>query len=126
MDPNKLMLIDDDEDDRDIFLSVLAEIAPDVTCITATNGRDALKKLGEAVVLPRLIFLDLNMPLMDGRQFLKEIRKSSTLDKLPIIILSTSSDKETIAQTKNLGAKDFITKPDKYSGWEQVLKNIIR
>jgi|SRR5688572_8821019 CheY-like chemotaxis protein len=121
-----LMLVDDDEDDRDIFLSVVESISPNIVCAIATNGRDALIKLGDAKTLPEKIFLDLNMPLMDGRQFLQEIKKDNGLKEIPIVILSTSSDKETIALTKQLGAEAFITKPDKYSGWQDTLKEHIR
>ncbi len=119
------MLVDDDEDDRDIFLSVLDTIAPEAGCLIATNGHEALKKLTETEQLPRLIFLDLNMPLMNGRQFLAEFKKQTSFNFIPVIILSTSSDRETIAQTKALGATDFITKPDKYSRWEEILRELI-
>ena len=122
---NVFMLIDDDEDDRDIFLSVLLEIAPEVECLIGTNGHDGLARLRSFSRLPQLIFLDLNMPLMDGKQFLVEIKKTDLLKNIPVVILSTSSDRDTIAQTRALGAIDFITKPDRYSDWEEVLKRMI-
>lgn len=118
-----LMLIDDDEDDREIFLSVVESIAPRVHCAVATNGQDAIVKLNSSNLLPEIIFLDLNMPLMDGKQFLREVKKSELLKTIPVVVLSTSSDKETIIQTQNLGAEKFITKPDRYSGWEEQLKD---
>jgi CheY-like chemotaxis protein len=120
--PKKLLLVDDDEDDREIFLSVVQSIAPAIECRMATNGQDALNKLNQHADLPDLIFLDLNMPLMDGRQFLREVKKHHTLKEIPVIVLSTSSDKETITLSRSLGASDFITKPDKYSGWEETLR----
>jgi CheY-like chemotaxis protein len=123
---NVFMLIDDDEDDRDIFLSVLTEIAPNVECLVGTNGHDGLTRLRNFSDLPKLIFLDLNMPLMDGKQFLIEIKKTDSLKNIPVVILSTSSDRDTIAQTRALGAIDFITKPDRYSEWEAVLKKMIQ
>jgi CheY-like chemotaxis protein len=120
--PKKLLLVDDDEDDREIFLSVVQTIAPTIECRMATNGQDALNKLSQHPDLPDLIFLDLNMPLMDGRQFLREVKKHETLKEIPVIVLTTSSDKETITLSRSLGASDFITKPDKYSGWEETLR----
>lgn len=117
------MLIDDDEDDREIFLSVVESIAPTVLCAIATNGQDAISKLTNSDWLPQIIFLDLNMPLMDGKQFLREVKKSDVLKTIPVVVLSTSSDKETIIQTQNLGAEKFITKPDRYSDWEERLKD---
>ena len=120
------MLVDDDEDDREIFVSVVERIAPSISCSIAINGQDALDQLDKSSgILPDLIFLDLNMPLMDGKQFLKEIKKDMTLKNIPIIVLSTSSDKETIQVVKALGARDFITKPDKYTGWEEFLKTYL-
>jgi CheY-like chemotaxis protein len=123
MEIRHLMLIDDDEDDREIFLSVLESIAPAARCAVATNGQDAMSKLNSASLLPEIIFLDLNMPLMDGKQFLREVKRSDLLRKIPVIVLSTSSDRETIIQTRDLGAEKFITKPDRYSGWEEKLKD---
>ena len=123
---NSLMLIDDDEDDRDIFLSILNNLHASVTCSIATNGQEALDKLIDSNAGPELIFLDLNMPLMDGRQFLIEIKKHITLKDIPVIILSTISDRTIVNEMKQLGAKDFITKPDRYSEWESVLKKYLQ
>jgi len=119
------MLIDDDEDDREICLSVLQTILPEASYIIATNGEDALQKLNNGNASPDLIFLDLNMPLMNGKQFLTEIKKHAKLSSVPIIILSTSSDHATIKETIDLGARDFVTKPDKYSAWEDALKKLL-
>jgi CheY-like chemotaxis protein len=119
------MLIDDDEDDREICLSVLQTILPEASYIIATNGEDALQKLNNGNASPDLIFLDLNMPLMNGKQFLTEIKKNAKLSSVPIIILSTSSDQATIKETIDLGARDFVTKPDKYSAWEDALKKLL-
>ena len=116
------MLIDDDEDDRDFFLQVMEEILPNVVCETASNGKVALDKLNSGPVLPDLIFLDLNMPLMNGRQFLKEIQNYGRLTDIPVVILSTSGDAQTIRDTLTLGARHFITKPDLLQSWERVLK----
>lgn len=120
-----LLLIDDDEDDREIFLSVIDAVSPSTTCAIAANGREGLNALASASTLPQLIFLDLNMPLMDGRQFLVEVKKNSTWKDIPVVVLTTSSDRGSIMRTKALGAADFITKPDKYSGWESTLKKFL-
>jgi CheY-like chemotaxis protein len=119
------MLVDDDEDDREIFLSVVQNIIPEATFTIATNGTDALAKLNTGPVDPHLIFLDLNMPLMNGKEFLVARRKSRRINSIPTIILSTSSDKTTIKETLDLGARFFVTKPDKYAAWEDVLRNIL-
>ena len=116
-----LLLIDDDEDDREVFSSIVTEAYPQISLSVAANGRQALSDLRNAPHPPDLIFLDLNMPLMNGRQFMEAIRSDQKLQRIPVVILTTSSDSKTITEMKALGARDFITKPDKYSAWEKML-----
>jgi len=119
-----VLLVDDDEDDREFFLAVLETIDESIRCETAENGSVALRNLTDGHRMPDLIFLDLNMPVMNGKQFLKEIKKHEHLENIPVIILSTSSDQATISETARLGAVDFITKPNKLSLLETRLKEI--
>jgi DNA-binding NarL/FixJ family response regulator len=118
-------LIEDDADDQEIFINALLKINPAIKNISACNGKDALDKLRVADVKPDIIFLDLNMPLMNGRDFLKAISGKEYYRQIPIIILSTSSDSDTIAETIQLGAKEFITKPVSYADWEKILKVVL-
>lgn len=120
----KLLLVDDDEDDRDFFLEVVEAITQNVECTSAQNGLDAWQLLNEKAYIPNLIFLDLNMPIMNGKQFLSEIKKNTNLKDIPVIILSTSSDESIIKEVKNLGASDFITKPNKLSMLEFRLREV--
>jgi DNA-binding response OmpR family regulator len=103
-------LIDDDEDDREIFQLALNRVQ-DVVCITAHNGKEALKKLSDEDFNPDFIFLDLNMPLMNGKECLKEIRKMKRFNKTPILIYTTSSHNDDKISMEKLGATGFITKP---------------
>ena len=75
MDLKQIFLVDDDEDDKEIFMAALQEINTEVACITADNGYDALNKIKTKQANPDLIFLDLNMPLMNGQVFLKKLRE---------------------------------------------------
>jgi CheY-like chemotaxis protein len=119
-------LIDDDADDQEIFLSVLEEVAPSVHCYTAHNGDEAIAKLKSQEIKPDLIFLDLNMPLMNGKNFLKACHLLDGCRHIPVIILTTSSDKTSIEETRQFGARDFITKPDKFSEWGIVIKDKLK
>lgn len=119
------LLIDDDADDQEIFLSVVQEIGPSIRCFTAANGSEALRKLMTAEVKPDLIFVDLNMPLMNGKQFLTECNLLDGFQSIPVIVLTTSSDRKSIEETLKLGASDYITKPDKFSGWGAIIKEKI-
>ena len=118
-----LMLIDDDEDDREIFLTIVEDSYPAFSLSVATNGQEALQKLQNSSSQPDIIFLDLNMPLMNGRQFMQAIKTDIKLQQIPIVILSTSSDHKTRSDMEILGAKYFITKPDKYSAWKEMLND---
>ena len=76
------LVADDDEDDRFFFLEALRSIDPGITCMLASNGREALTLLqSDFFSLPDYIFLDLNMPLMNGLKCLEEIKKISSMDE---------------------------------------------
>ena len=120
-----VLLIDDDVEDQEIFVEALEHASAGVKCITLGNAKDALNKLSSQDLAPDLIFLDLNMPVMSGVQFLTELKKDDSLKKIPVVILSTSSDKITIEQTKKLGAMEFITKPDTFDGMVFILKSFL-
>lgn len=100
----------------------MEDIAPRVRCVTALNGQEAMNMLTSGEVLPDLIFLDLNMPLMNGKQFLAACRQVDKCRHIPVIVLSTTSDKSSIEETFRLGAKDYITKPHKFSEWGTLIK----
>jgi CheY-like chemotaxis protein len=119
------LLVDDDVDDQEIFCTVIDVIAPSSRCITAINGQSALAMLRSGEVNPDIIFLDVNMPLMNGRQFLQEANQAKLLNNVPVIVLTTSSDHKTRTDVLDLGATRFITKPDRFSEWETILKQVI-
>ena len=120
-----IMLIDDDEDDRDLFQMALDELDTPVDFTGVENCCDALTMLENKSVCPDYIFLDLNMPQMSGRECLNNLKKSLLLTNIPVIIFSTSSDPRDIRETKDLGAIDFITKPHRTSELTTILKNFI-
>jgi CheY-like chemotaxis protein len=111
----KIFLIDDDEDDRWLFIEALSRMAPDVECETASDGSEAIQMLeDENRLLPEKIFLDLNMPGMDGKRFLALIKSTPRLQSIPVIVYSTSKFHKDIEETKKLGAARFIIKPSNY------------
>lgn len=112
----KCFLIDDDEDDRDFFISALNRINPLYNCLTAIHGEDALRILREQPeYVPDFIFLDLNMPLMDGRTCLLELKKIPKIIDVPTIILTTSSYEKDAEETRKLGASNYIIKPTNFN-----------
>lgn len=122
----KILLIDDDDDDQEIFLAALSEIDISVKCTIASNGREALEMLNESTINPDIIFLDLNMPVMNGQQFLLEIKQANTHKEIPVIILSTTSHKATIDMVMDMGAQQFFSKPDSFEDLIDILKSILK
>jgi DNA-binding NtrC family response regulator len=117
-----ILLIDDDLDDQEIFMTAVNDVFNSVMCKAMDDASDALKKLIAKELNPDVIFLDLNMPLMSGQKFLVELKKVDSLNHIPVIIFSTSSQPATIALMKELGAKEFITKPGNFD----MLINLLR
>lgn len=108
-----VLIVDDDNDDIDFFRMAMEKIKPGAVCHVANDCEEALEKLRheyEGAVLPDYIFLDLNMPRMDGRACLKELKRDAKLKKIPIIIYTTSSNQLERDETLKLGASYFLTK----------------
>lgn len=120
----QILLIDDDEDDRDFFQFALENINKEIGYTGSESGPDALELLQKGLQ-PDYIFLDLNMPQMSGRECLIELKSDPALSHIPVIIFSTSSDPRDKEETKQLGAIDFITKPSKTSDLINALTNFI-
>lgn len=116
-----ILIIDDDIDDQEILITAIQELDAAILCCTALNGKDALDKLMSKEVVPRLIFLDLNMPAMNGFQFLEHVSCSHELSQIPVVVFSTSSNPADVQQTKKLGAIDFFTKPTSFLKLKQLL-----
>lgn len=120
------LLVDDDEDDKEIFCMALEEADPSIHCYSASDPVQALAMLKDTSFIPNYIFLDLNMPFMSGKECLVEIRKQPHLLDVPVIIFSTSSSHRDIRDTAALGASSFITKPPLISALAQKLSAIFR
>lgn len=119
-----VLFIDDDEDDKLVFGHALKAIDTNIQYLTASDGLEALKILNEdLVILPDLIFMDLNMPKMDGFTCLDKIKKSKELKEIPVLILSTSTNPRDMEKARSLGATNFITKPSTYTGLIETLKS---
>ena len=121
-----VFLIDDDSDDREIFEEALLSLNIDIKYEEAKNGAEAWEKLNSAAFnKPDLIYLDLNMPVMDGRQFLQLIKQDESFKNIPVIIYTTSShekDKNFAFQNNAL----FMTKQYSMNMLRADLKDTIK
>jgi CheY-like chemotaxis protein len=114
---------DDDREDCEFFTEALAQIDPDIKTITAGDGKEALALLNSRPA-PDYIFLDINMPLIDGKKCLIEIKKNARLKDIPVIMYSTTSDTNEIRQYYKLGAHDFLIKPNDFNLLCESLESI--
>jgi CheY-like chemotaxis protein len=112
-DIHSILIVDDDPDDSDLFCETVGDINPFINCMVAANGQDALLFLKKSTLLPDVIFLDINMPRMNGEECLKELKKNSLFQHIPVVIYTGSKMKEEVLQVMRLGAFNFITKPVK-------------
>ena len=113
---HRVLIIDDDEDDRELFCEALGYVNKDIDCFHATDGEEALAFLNDPNGnLPDYIFLDLNMPRLNGKECLAEIKKRNNIKDIPVIIYSTSNNRHDKEETKLLGAADFLHKPNEFN-----------
>ncbi len=120
--PDKvILLVDDDQDDIDMFHEAVREINSALKCITAGNGKVAIDLLNKAAQLPDLILLDINMPVMDGFECLKRLKQSKNLQALPVAMYSTAANHQEIKHALELGAFHYYKKP---SDFKEIIKCI--
>jgi len=123
MNSKKYYIVDDDAEDRDLLMEALYSIDKAGQCFTAKNGEEGLRKLAEDLIpVPDFIFLDLNMPRLNGKQFLIEIKKIERFSHIPVVIYTTSSDATAREEMKRLGALYYITKPD---GFDEICNALL-
>jgi CheY-like chemotaxis protein len=111
----KFLLADDDPDDADFFCEALDEIDDSIKCIWAKSGADLVRQIeNNKLESPEIIFLDINMPEMDGWETLMFLKKNPKLQNVPVIMYSTSSARKDAQKALDLGALCFFEKPANY------------
>jgi CheY-like chemotaxis protein len=130
--PITLLIADDDPEDRSLMIEAWREshFANDVQCVE--NGEELLDYLlhrnkfkhPESAPRPGLILLDLNMPKLDGREALREIKSNPELRGIPIVVLTTSKAEEDIYRTYQLGVNSFISKPVTFDSLVELAKDL--
>jgi CheY-like chemotaxis protein len=129
-----ILMADDDADDRTMTKEALEESKLTNEFRVVENGEellDYLRRRGkfsnpESSPRPGVILLDLNMPRMDGREALKEIKADPELRRIPVVILTTSKAEEDIYRTYDLGANSYIMKPVTFDGLVEVMRGLGR
>ena len=121
-----LYLADDDHDDRLFLTEALFNLSFNITVVPFENGVDLMAALFDfRKVLPDLIFLDLNMPLMNGEECLEDIKAEPNFSNIPIVIYSSYSDPNKVELLNQKGAEAFIEKPDSFADLKLKLEEVI-
>lgn len=116
---------DDDQDDLDFFKEIISLINTNFSVITYTNGQQLIDALNNPPPCPHLVFLDINMPGMNGLEALKHVRQLNKYEKLPVIIFSTSNDEDTIAKSQELGANYYLPKTGAYDRLKKAIEHAL-
>ena len=132
--PIRILVAEDDADDRMMIKDAFEESRLGNPVDFVEDGvqlMNYLQREGEYVSLveqpyPGFILLDLNMPRKDGRTALREIKASPILQRIPIVILTTSKAEEDIVRTYNLGVNSFICKPVTFDSLVEIVKTVGR
>jgi len=120
-----ILLIDDDEDDREIFGIALVQASEEAVLVTSRGGKEAIEILSIEKVRPDLIFLDINMPVMTGKDCLREMVKFEHLKGVPVYMYTTSTHVSDRDEYLSLGARDILNKPSRINDLVSMLKRLL-
>ena len=126
--PRIVLCVDDDADDRELVCDTIRKLDPTLKVEHAIDGLEAIQYLSKAKEqesLPCLVILDINMPRMDGKQTLVEIKKDTILSKLPVVMFSTSNNSKDRAYFDEYGV-ELITKPSNMSQMQEEVGRLLR
>lgn len=128
-DPVEILLVEDDPGDVLITQEALANSKFLNHLAVVNNGEEALKYLRleppyEDAVRPGLILLDLNLPRIDGREVLAQIKEDPALRRIPVIVLTTSAADEDIVRSYDLHANAYVTKPVDFDQFINVVRKV--
>ena len=120
-----ILLIEDDTIERMKFNRTLSKLGFNHQVVEATNGEEALEALSKKDNLPNIIFLDLNMPRLNGIEFLKRLKNDPELRFIPTIILTTSNNFQDILECYKTGIAGYVIKPLKYDDYVDKINKVL-
>ena len=127
MKKNTILWADDDADDLQMMREILIRNHKDYSIVEVPNGKKALEFLKQSkknTRFPCLIILDINMPVLDGKETLSIIKKTEEYKSIPVVVFTTSSSELDKLYCRKLGA-DMITKPPTYSSLEATVIKLL-
>lgn len=120
-----ILFIDDDLIEGMKFNRALNGMDYDCNIIEASNGEDALNILRQKQSLPNIILLDLNMPKLNGIEFLKILKEDDLIKQIPTIVFTTSNHRKDILECYKIGIAGYIIKPLKYEDYKEIVKKTL-
>lgn len=121
----KILIIDDDSDDSDLLRDAIQQVAPETNCTIVSSADEALLGMKtRKIPRPDLIFLDLNMPRMNGIQCLRQLKAEPDVREIPVAIYTTSKSHDDQVESLKLGASYFVVKPSSFRQLCKVVSNI--
>ena len=120
-----ILLIEDDMIEIMKFNRTVSSLNLNHNIVEANNGEDALKILEKKDELPDIILLDLNMPKINGIEFLGILKKDDVLKYIPTIILTTSSNQKDLLECYKIGIAGYVLKPLKYENYVSKIEKLL-
>lgn len=121
----KILFIEDDEIESMKLQRTVAKLGQRHTIHVARNGEEALEHLQSDQALPDLILLDLNMPRMNGIEFLSHLKNDKSLKYIPSVVLTTSQNRSDLLECYRIGIAGYVIKPLKYEEYESKLQRVL-
>lgn len=120
-----VLLVEDDEDDVILFVNAIKEINNSLNVYQAKNGEEAFKRLNEINILPDLIFMDIDMPVMNGFECLKRLKQHNDYKNIPVVILTEFNNPEEQEFAYSLGASFFLYKLPDFPLFKKNISNML-
>lgn len=116
---------DDDAEDREIFCDVIQQLNLGIRVVLSKDGQEALEILNLQTPPPDFIFLDINMPRVNGIECLVKLKSDDRLKTVPVIIYSTTPDSREVKKMILLGAEEFISKANSFEGLKESIRKVL-
>lgn len=120
----KVLIIDDDREDVELLCEIMREVDSMITCVTLTDSTLSMNQLAAIVPPPAMIFLDINMPLMNGYEILSAIRSDSRHSDTAVVMLSTTMSSQEEMRLKLMGAQYAFRKPSSYEAFLSLIRSV--
>jgi CheY-like chemotaxis protein len=121
-----VLYAEDDPEDVEVFGEALKEINPSIVFQSVKDGSEVIPFLERSPLLPTYIFLDVNMPVVGGRECVIQLKQHQKYKTIPVFIYTTSNREEDRRELIKLGASEYIIKPNTYTEVFSSLKNAIQ